>query len=74
MTLNVEGGYVNGSSTFLPCQCTIDELLEDANAALTDPAATREQLEQLKNWLDQLNNGAAVVSPTPCKRTFATTY
>lgn len=45
-----------------------------ANAALTDPAATREQLEQLKNWLDQLNNGAAVVSPTPCKRTFATTY
>jgi hypothetical protein len=80
MTLNVEAGFVNGDSTFLPCHCTINELLDDANASLGAFPYTptghpqRANQEQLKNWLDQLNNGALVVSPTPCKRTFESTY
>jgi len=78
MTLNVEAGYVNGDSFFLGCNCTINELLEDANDALAADAYTpdgdpnRATQEQLKNWLDQLNNGALIVSATPCKRSFYT--
>lgn len=78
MTLNVEAGYVNGDSFFLPCNCTINELLEDANDALAaDPYTpagdpNRALQETLKNWLDQLNNGALIVSATPCRRTFET--
>lgn len=80
MTLNVESGLVNGDSFFMPCNCTINELLEDANLALGADGYTpagdpnRATQEQLKNWLDQLNNGALVVSPTPCRRTFPTLY
>ncbi|HZH43622.1 MAG TPA: hypothetical protein VEY50_06030 [Lysobacter sp.] len=79
MTLNVESGLVNGDATFLPCNCTINELMEDANESLgTNPYTPeghpeRANQETLKNWLDALNNGAQIVSPTPCKRTFATT-
>lgn len=78
MTLNVEAGYVNGDSFFLPCHCTISELMEDANASLGaypfTPAGhpQRANQEMLKNWLDQLNNGALIVSATPCRRTFET--
>jgi hypothetical protein len=78
MTLNVEAGYVNGDSFFLGCNCTINELLEDANDALAADGYTpagdpnRATQEQLKNWLDQLNNGALIVSATPCRRSFYT--
>jgi hypothetical protein len=78
MTLNVEAGFVNGDSFFLPCNCTINELLDDANTSLGLYPFTptghpqRDNQEQLKNWLDQLNNGAWVIPPTPCKRTFYT--
>ena len=78
MTLNVESGAVNGDAFFLPCNCTINELLDDANASLGAFPFTpsghpqRANQEQLKDWLDQLNNGALVIPPTPCKRTFYT--
>jgi hypothetical protein len=78
MTLNIEAGYVNGDSLFLPCNCTINELVDDANASLGLYPYTpsghpqRANQEMLKNWLDALNNNALVVSPTPCKRTFIT--
>jgi hypothetical protein len=78
MTLNVEAGYVNGDSLFLPCNCTINELMDDANTSLGLYPYTpsghpqRANQEVLKNWLDALNNNALVVSPTPCKRTFIT--
>lgn len=78
MALNVEAGYVNGDSFFLPCHCTINELMDDANASLGAYPYTptghpqRDDQEMLKNWLDQLNNGALIVSATPCKRTFYT--
>lgn len=80
MALNVEGNFVNGDSFFLPCNCTINELMEDADLALGADGYTpagdpnRATQETLKNWLDQLNNGALVVSPTPCRRTFPPLY
>lgn len=80
MTLNVESGLVNGDSFFAPCNCTINELMDDANISLgaypytPSGHAQRANQETLKNWLDQLNNGATVVSATPCRRTFQTVY
>lgn len=76
MALNVEAGLVNGNATYLPVGGTINELLGLANQSLLDHPQTftghsqRAYQEQLKNYLDALNNNAAVVSPTPCKRTF----
>ena len=78
MALNVEGNYVNGDSFFLPCDCTINELMTEADLALAADGYTptgdpnRADQEQLKNWLDALNNGATIVSATPCRRTFYT--
>jgi hypothetical protein len=80
MTLNVEANYVNGDSFFLPCNCTISELMDDADASLAanpytpDGHPQRANQETLKNWLDQLNNGALIVSATPCRRTFYSGY
>lgn len=77
MSLNVEGGFVNGNATFVPFGGTINELMALANQSLADHPQTftghpeRAYQEQLKNYLDALNNNAAIVSPTPCKRTFA---
>lgn len=76
MTLNVEAGFVNGDSHYIPCNCTVDELMHDANDALgADPFTptgdpNRALQEQLKNWLDALNNNGGVVSATPCRRSF----
>jgi len=76
MTLNVESGLVNGDATFLPCDCTINELLDDANTSLglypSTPVGHPQRANQqtLKNWLDTLNNNGAIVSPKPCKYTF----
>jgi hypothetical protein len=63
---------------FLPCDCTINELLEDANTSLGlypyTPSGHPQRANQqmLKNWLDTLNNNGAIVSPRPCKYTFYT--
>lgn len=76
MTLNVESGLVDGGVTFVPCDCTIDELLDDADQSLQEYPLTlsghpqRADQEQLKDWLDALNNGAQVISPVPCTYTF----
>lgn len=78
MTLNIEAGFVNEDAFFLGCNCTIGDLVDDANAALLADQVTlsgdpnRAVQEQLKNWLDQLNNNALVIPPTPCRRTFYT--
>ena len=80
MTLNVEAGLVNEDAFYIPFGGTIGELLDDANAALAADSYTptgdpnRATQEELKNFLDQLNNNALVIPPTPCKRTFYTTY
>lgn len=77
MTLNVESGLVDGDAYFLPCKCTIQELMDDADASLSlypnTPSGHAQRASQaaLKSWLDQLNNGALVIPTTPCSRTFA---
>lgn len=76
MTLNVEAGIVDGDATFIACGCTVNELLDDADAALAAHPYTpaghpqRGAQEVLKNWLDGLNNGAGVVPTRPCRRSF----
>lgn len=76
MTLNIEAGFVNEDAFYIPCGCTIGELVADAQAALLADQVTedgdpnRAVQEELKDWLDELNNGALVIPPNPCPRTF----
>jgi hypothetical protein len=76
MRLNVEGGFVNGNRIYAPFGGTINQLMTLANnSLLSDPLTPdghpeRAYQEQLKNYLDALNNGAAVVSPSPCAYSF----
>ena len=78
MQLNVEAGLVNGNSFYIPYGGTINSLIAAANTSLGlypyTPAghAQRANQEQLKNFLDALNNGANIVSASPCARTFST--
>jgi len=78
MHLNVEAGFVNPNRIYAPFGGTVGELMALADASLaSDPYtpeghAERAYQEQLKDYLDALNNGAAIVSPTAsaCTRTF----
>lgn len=76
MRLNVEAGFVSGSAVYVPYGGTISQLIDEANALLGadgyTPAgdANRAAQERLKDFLDALNNGAGVLSPTPCSFTF----
>jgi len=78
MHLNVEANFVNPNRIYAPFGGTVGELMALANASLaSDPYtpsghAERAYQEQLKDYLDALNNGAAIVSPTAtaCTRTF----
>lgn len=76
MRLNREAGFVNGSRTYVPFGGTINELMTLANRSLArDPFTPpghdeRAYQEQLKNYLDALNNGDSTVLTSPCKRTF----
>lgn len=85
MVLNVEAGFVDGGAFYIPFGGTIDELVADANALLSDatcgnPCITtaasnpslRADQEALKDFLDQLNNGADVIpsDPSVCPFTF----
>ncbi|HXH05258.1 MAG TPA: hypothetical protein VNI83_01580 [Vicinamibacterales bacterium] len=71
MTLKLESGLVKGDSYFLPCGCTVDELMEDPNESpglhsYTAPGwVARAEQELPKGWLGPPNNGATVVSATP---------
>jgi len=76
MELNVHNGIVNGSAYYVPAGLTINQLMAAANTTLGADGYTpsgdplRSYQEQLKNWLDQLNNNAGVLSPVPCPYTF----
>ncbi|HVQ32585.1 MAG TPA: hypothetical protein VMS49_01450, partial [Lysobacter sp.] len=78
MSLNIEAGFVNGNRIYAPYGGTINQLVAAANTSLGlypwTPAghAQRANQERLKNFLDALNNGASVVNPTPCSRSFGT--
>jgi hypothetical protein len=76
MRLNVEAGFVNGNRIYAPFGGTINQLMTLADNSLAAHPLTltgnpeRAYQEQLKDYLDALNNGAAVVSPTPCTFSF----
>lgn len=78
MRLNLEAGYVSGSAYYQPFGGTINELVALADDALASDGftprgdANRAYQEQLKDYLDALNNSAAVIPAKPCKRTFET--
>ena len=76
MRLNVEAGFVNGNRVYAPFGGTVTELMALADQSLAANPITfashpeRAYQEQLKDYLDQLNNGAPVVSPKPCPYSF----
>ena len=76
MRLNVEAGFVNGNRVYVPFGGTVNQLITLANNSLASDPFTptghpeRAYQEQLKNYLDALNNGARVVSGTPCTYSF----
>lgn len=76
MQLNVLAGQVNADSYYVPAGMRIHQIMGAANTALAtaddsqplvvlagDPS--RARMEQLKNWLDQLNNNAQVLVTNP---------
>ncbi|HEY9400957.1 MAG TPA: hypothetical protein VIP76_05595 [Luteimonas sp.] len=75
MQLNVEAGFVKPDNFYIPSGGTIAELMTDANDALADGYTpdgdpNRALQEELKNYLDQLNNNATVVQAKPCPYKF----
>src|SRR6266481_5303088 len=72
MKLNVLHGNVNGNSFALCFGGTINDLMAATEASLTaNPNTTaagpaRTYQESLKTCLDNLNNNALVIPPTPC--------
>ena len=76
MRMNVYNGFVDGGGYYVPAGMTVDALISAANAALGADGYTpaghpnRAMQEQLKNWLDELNNGAGLLSSTPCAYNF----
>jgi len=76
MTLNVRHGFVDPNAFDLCSHQTVGQLTTAANTALCANGLTfsgspdRATQESLKNCIDALNNGGAVVPTTPCSRTF----
>lgn len=76
MVLNVEAGFVDANDFYVPFGGTIGELLADAEAALTADGYTpsgdpnRALQAELKNDIDELNNGADVIPAVPCAYAF----
>lgn len=78
MALNVENGFVDGDAFYVPYGGTINELIAEADAALGADGLTlagdpnRADQEALKDFLDELNNGAGVIpsDPASCPFTF----
>ncbi|MFP5374775.1 MAG: hypothetical protein ACLGHW_07740, partial [Gammaproteobacteria bacterium] len=76
MALNVEAGFVDAGDFYILFGGTIGDLMADADAALLADGSTpagdpnRALQEELKDYLDELNNGALVVPAVPCAATF----
>ena len=76
MELNVFNGFVDGDGYYVPAGRTVNEIMEAANDSLllfwSTPSGhdQRDEQQELKNWLDALNNGAGLLSRTPCAYTF----
>jgi hypothetical protein len=63
--LNVAAGYVDANAYYTPAGMTIQELIDAANKALGATPQNRAHQLTLKDWLDELNNGAAVIPASP---------
>lgn len=80
MVLNVREGFVDGTALVYAGDCgntgingdfiSINDLIDAANAALNDGSATRDELECLKNALDDANNNMNFVMSEPCPYSF----
>lgn len=76
MAMNVASGFVDADAFYVPYGGTVGELIAQADDALGEEGfaiagnADRDYQEALKNHLDALNNGAGVVSATPCAFSF----
>ncbi len=76
MKLNVLHNKVDGNAFYIPYGGTITQLIAEANTELGLHGSTlsgspfRSYQETLKNYLDQLNNGANVVPATACTFSF----
>jgi hypothetical protein len=76
MILNILSGAVDGNAYYIPAEMTVQEIVDaskallNANPIITEPGELRDQAEQLKDWLDELNNGADVVPSEHCPYTF----
>lgn len=76
MILNILSGAVDGNAYYIPAGMTVQEIVNAAKAFLnenpitTEEGELRDEAEQLKDWLDELNNDAGVVPAEPCPYTF----
>ena len=79
MKLNVAHGFVDGNAFYLPAGKTVNQIIADAETLLASSGGNntvasgtlRTQEETVKNYIDQLNNGAAVIPVAPCSFSFA---
>jgi hypothetical protein len=76
MILNILSGAVDGDAYYVPAAMTVQEIVDaakallNANPIIVEAGELRDQAEQLKDWLDELNNGACIVPSEPCPYTF----
>ena len=76
MRMNVYNGFVNGNGFYPLAGMTVNQIIAAANTSLglygytTSPHAQRAYQENLKDYLDALNNGDGLLSPTPCAYSF----
>lgn len=76
MKLNVLNGFVDGDGYYILAGKTVNEIIALANTSLatfgntTSPHAQRAYQENLKDYLDALNNGDALVPSVPCAFSF----
>jgi hypothetical protein len=76
MILHILSGAVAGDAYYIPAGMAVQEIVDaakallNANPIIIEAGELRDQAEQLKDWLDELNNNAHIVPSEPCPYTF----
>ncbi len=76
MKLNVYNGLVNGDGYYVLAGMTVNQIIAAANTSLgsygvtTEGHPQRAYQEDLKDYLDALNNGDGLLSAVPCAYSF----